>query len=238
MSGNSLSRIARSNRLAFAVLGMALVASMSSAAVVVHDNADGTFEWKRSFSISGGEDILGTFLDITQPPTQSGTQKAGSFGRWFFPNMSGSEPGLSTIVGEGTAQSARTGDFVQLDWNGKTINVIPTREFYPGEVVGGSANWQGISLYFFHNPFFDDFVNGAPAISTLAYVGVRIKASNSYRYGWILLEDYTKPVMWAYETQIGVPIQIPVPAPSNVIFATVFTGIYVRRRRSTRLSLL
>jgi hypothetical protein len=223
--------------LAAMLAGMITLASTAAnAAVIVHDNADETFQWKRSVHIFGSEDIIGTFLDITQPPTQSGTLVSGSFGRWYYPNITGSEPGLSRIISTGSSETARTTGSIKLYWNNQDIFVTPTREYTPSELVISDANWRSASTYFYHNPFSDDFVNGAPAISSLAYVGVRIIESEGYRYGWILLEDYTKPVMWAYETQIGVPIQIPVPGPgvaSGVLFA-LMSAVAPRRRASIR----
>jgi hypothetical protein len=211
----------------------AFLSPIAAAAVVVHDNRDGTFKWVISIDLFGADDIKGTFLDITQPPSQSGAEMSHTFGQWYVPNQTSSEPGFQIISGvsNSIAQAAKTTDFVLIEWNGTSALQKPLREYFFNEAVSASDNWQGIGVYFYYLPGYDDFNHGTSAISNLAYLGVRTKINNKFHYGWILLEDYTNPVMWAYETIPETPIQIPVPAPPGVLALVCAALIHSRRQR-------
>jgi hypothetical protein len=214
----------------------AFLSPIADAAVVVHDNRDGTFQWVVSFSLVGGEIIKGNFLDITKPSDQDGNEKPTSFAQWFAPNQTSSEPGFHLISGVSSSFSntSQTVDFVLIEWNGTTALQKPLREYSLGQSIAATDNWQGVGVYFYYLPFSDDFDSGTSAISRLAYFGVRTKINNKFHYGWVLLENYTTPIMWAYETVPETPIQIPVPAPSVVVVGGVLGLTMSSRRRHSQ----
>ncbi|HLO39472.1 MAG TPA: hypothetical protein VK176_00505 [Phycisphaerales bacterium] len=94
---------------------------------------------------------------------------------------------------------------------------MPIREYQSSEFVSGDGKWFTWAGYYYSLPFSFGMTGGLPWIDDLTYFGVRIKnADNTYTYGWVLFEDYSKPLMWAYETTPNTPIQIPVPAPASL----------------------
>ncbi len=216
--------------------GMTCLAGLcreTSGAVVVYDNTDGTFGWEIGVRGLDGSVYPGTFLDITQPPTQTGEQRAGTLGKWYYPNFASDEPALRRLIGEDGVESARTTDVVSLYWNDHHyLHVRPTRDYSSGEAINAGDNWNGGSTYFYHVPNSSDLGKGTPAISDHAYLGVRVKMTDQqWHYGWILLIDYKTPVMWAYETEPNVPVQIPVPSPAggSIVILAGF-GVHPRRR--------
>lgn len=214
--------------------GIALLSGMCAAAagsVVVYDNSDGTFGWEIGVHDLDGSLYPGTFLDITQPPTQSGDQRPGAFGKWYYPNFASDEPAIRRLIGESGAEAAKTTDVVSLYWNDHYVHVRPTRDYAPGETVSVSDNWSTSSTYFYHLPFSSDLSQGTPAIGDHAYLGVRVKMTDAqWHYGWILFIDFKTPVMWAYETEPNVPVQIPVPGPSAAGLVIV-VGLGLRSRQ-------
>jgi hypothetical protein len=213
-------------------IGLTATADIARAEVVVFDNTAGTFNWKVSISDLFEVDY-GSFLDITQPPTQSGERKSGSFGRWLGLNVSGGDPTVRDIVAVGDSEVADIGYQIEVDWNGMTLGTHSIREYDAGEYVDSSAAWRFGCQYFLHLPFSTDLNTGTPLISTLAYLGVKRVVGNQINYGWILLKDYTKPVIWAYETEPNTPIQIPVPTPAGLAVGGI-VGVFASLRRSRR----
>lgn len=218
-----------------AVIGslLVMVVQASHAVVVVYDNQDGAFEWTVSVSAPGVDPDYGAFLDITQPPTQSGEQLPGTFGRWLSKNGSSSDPTIRRIAGVGDSKVARLNQETEFEWNNMTISLRPLREYAPGQKVDSDANWYYLGTYYYHMPFSESFSNGTPFISELAYVGVQRVVDGQVNYGWILLKEYTTPVMWAYETEVGVPIQIPIPAAPTGTAALV-AAVHLGTRRHRR----
>lgn len=217
-----------------AVIGSLLMIAVpaSNAAVVVYDNRDGVFNWAVSVNAPGVEPRYGAFLDITQPPTQSGERLPGTFGRWLSKNGSSSDPTIRRIAGEGESRVARLDHEIVIEWNNIELSVLPLREYMPGETIGTEASWYFFGSYYYHLPFSELFSNGTPLVSELAYVGVKRVVDGQVNFGWILLQDYTKPVMWAYETEPGVPIQVPIPsAPAAVMFLVACTHFGLNRNR-------
>ncbi|MCC6426199.1 MAG: hypothetical protein IT435_05205 [Phycisphaerales bacterium] len=212
---------------------LAGVIAQAGAAVVVYDNSDGTFFWQLGIH-DFGTDYPGTFLDITQPPTQSGEQRPGTLAKWYFPNWSSDEPAIRQLVGEAGVQIARTDDLVILPWDDSQVASFPVRDYQSGEMVTSAASWRWGAPYFFHLPFSFSLDEGTPAIGDPAYVGVRVmSADNQWHYGWIYFTEYAWPVMWAYETEANVPIQIPVPGPGVGAGVCVCgLGLSSRRHRS------
>jgi hypothetical protein len=209
------------------VIGVSLAAALSlqsaTAAVVVYDNSDGTFGWQIGLRDLSGIQRYGTYLDITQPPTQSGEKRAGTITKWYYANSSSSEPALRYLDGEGNAQTA-----------GTTNDANATRDYNAGELVGSSDNWSGGNVYYWHLPFSSDLTTGTPVITENAHLGVRVRlADNQWHYGWIHFIDYRTPIAWAYETEPNVPIQIPVPSPSaaTMLLALSTTAIATRSHR-------
>ncbi|MCC6425916.1 MAG: hypothetical protein IT435_03750 [Phycisphaerales bacterium] len=206
------------------------------AAVVIHDNFDGTFKWVTGLDLPGDDfgEFPGTLLDITRPAfEQTGERRAGTIGQWYQPNISGSSPGLRVLYGEDGVQTPLTDEPVLLWWNDLWIAARVTREYSPGEMISPQADWNRASEYFFHLPFSDDLSEGTPAISPLAYIALRVKIADRWHYGWILFAEYDVALQWAYETEPDTPIQVPIPAPGAGLLALV-GGFCFSQRRSRR----
>ncbi|MCC6426205.1 MAG: hypothetical protein IT435_05235 [Phycisphaerales bacterium] len=202
----------------------------AQAAVVIHDNRDGTFKWDRTIYLGDGNPLYGTYLDIRKPPSQNGEAASGTLLNWFSFGYTGSSPGLYDIRGEGGPELAWNEEFITYILDGETRSTIPLNEFASGELVDSTYDWRVYGLHYVTLPFSFDMNGGAPLIAPLAYLGVRIKTGpTSYNYGWILYENWTNPLMWAYETTPNTPIQIPIPAPATL--APMFTLLCLRRRR-------
>ncbi len=229
-------RAAITRRFLGTTMGTALLAAaggFSRGSVVVYDNSDGAFFWKLGIHDVNNTLYPGTILDITQPATQTGEQRSGTLGKWYYPNQASDEPALRRLIGEEGAQAAKTTAGVTIDWNGfHFTSQHPTRDYAPGEVVTESDNWGISSTYFYHLPFSYSLEEGTPAIGDPAYLGVRVKMTdNQWHYGWIYFTEYQWPVKWAYETEAIVPIQVPVPAPAAVTLMSVAgLGLCSRRR--------
>ncbi|MCC6428098.1 MAG: hypothetical protein IT435_14910 [Phycisphaerales bacterium] len=209
---------------------LGITAEFSDAAVVIYDNSAGEFEWKLSERmVDGSTGALGTFLDITQPPSQSTEQRSGSFGRWFRWNSSGSEPAQSFIEGYQNNDAEQVPTIKQtLIWDGMTIKPITIRQYAEGESTSPSHGWEWQGVYFYHLPFTPSFEGGTPAIDTLAFLGARVKKNGKYHYGWILFQDYTTAIAWAYETIPDTMITVPAPFSAGVCG---FLFVASRRRR-------
>ncbi len=200
--------------------------------VVTYDNSAGTFFWQLSIRDVDGTPYPGTFLDITQPPTQSGEQRPGSLGKWYRPNQASDEPALRQLICESGVQVAKTTDYKFISWEDQVFVVKPIRDYTAGETVATSDNWVVGETYFYHLPFSYSLEEGTSAIGDPAYLGVRVKmADNQWHYGWIYFTQYAWPTMWAYETEANVPIQIPVPGPGvGAVAVVVGLGLTCRRR--------
>ncbi|MCC6425812.1 MAG: hypothetical protein IT435_03220 [Phycisphaerales bacterium] len=217
---------------AAAVAGAAILLSAGAARaeVVVSDNRDGTFQWTRTIYLGDGNPLYGTYLDIRQSPLQTGDAGPGKLLNWFSYGFTGSSPGNFELIGDPGTELAWNEDFKTYFWNGGPLTTIPLNEFAPGEFVDSSYTWKRYGLHYLALPFSFEMNGGTPLIAPLAYLGVRIKTGPaSYNYGWILYENWTNPLMWAYETTPNTPIQIPIPTPGAL--AVGITGIIVLRRR-------
>lgn len=217
--------------LAALLVSASLAGTASHAAVVVHDNRDGTFKWWTGIRNTDATELPGTFLDITRPASeQTGERLPGTLGQWYRPNESSSGPARRFFEGDEVeiATEEKT-----LWWNGRPITpYAATREYYQGEHVAPDALWFEQSNYFFHLPFSGSLSEGTAAISPRAYLGIRAKLDGQWHYGWILFEDFKTPLMWAYETEADTPIQIPVPAPSAMVLGGgVGSWLIASRRR-------
>ncbi|MCK6477295.1 MAG: hypothetical protein L6Q35_10735 [Phycisphaerales bacterium] len=214
-----------------------LVSAPSHGSVVVFDNSDNQFFWEIGIKPIGAAEIPGTFLDITQPPSQSGERRPGTLGKWYRPNESSDSAAVRYLIGELDVQTARTTDLVKIKWSDDfpPYHVWATRDYLPGEHVGEDARWDTESPYFFHEPFSSSLDEGASAVGDPAYLGVRVKmADNQWHYGWIYFTEYKWPAMWAYETEPNTPIQVPVPGPSIGMSAMVGVfGLCSRRNRKS-----
>jgi hypothetical protein len=211
-----------------------LIAPGAEAAVVVHDNFDGTFKWTTGMDLPGDDfgELPGALLDITLPASeQTGERRPGTIGQWYIPNQSSSSPARRMFYGEAGVETPLTDDLVRLWWNEHWISVKVSREYLSGESISGQAHWNRASEYFFHLPFSDSLSQGTPAISDLAYIGVRVKIANRWHYGWILFAEYDIALQWAFETEPDVPIQVPVPAPSAGILMMAGACFLTHRRR-------
>lgn len=207
--------------------------SQVHAAVVIHDNRDGTFQWTPTVYLGDGNPQYGTFLDIRQSPNQSGEKKPGTLQQWFSYGFTGSSPGIWLVRGEDGAEITQTDDWEVYHWDERWRWQMPLREYQGGESITADQKWFSYAAYYYSLPFDFGMEGGLPWIADLAYFGVRIKnANNTYNYGWVLFEDWSKPLMWAYETTPNTPIQIPVPAPSAAGLVLLGTAWTCRRRRA------
>ncbi|MCC6427029.1 MAG: hypothetical protein IT435_09440 [Phycisphaerales bacterium] len=219
--------------------GIALLAAAiecAGAAVVIHDNFDGTFKWVTGLDVPGDDvgEYPGTLLDITRPASeQSGERLPGTIGKWYRPNQSSSSAARRFLYGEDGVQTPLTDEPVVLWWNDQWIAPKVTREYFPGEVISSQADWKGSSTYFSHAPGSDTLSEGTPAISPLAYIALRVKIADRWHYGWILFAEYDIALQWAYETEPDTPIQVPIPAPGGA-FVALLGGIFVIKRRRRR----
>ncbi|MCC6425215.1 MAG: hypothetical protein IT435_00205 [Phycisphaerales bacterium] len=213
---------------------LASATSVSNAAVVVYDNSAGTFWWYSGVRPFGDPETPGSFLDITQPPTQTGERRPGTMGKWYRPNNASNEPGTRFLDAETGVQTARTNNWVDIYWKDAIFQAMPTRDYEPTEIVTAADNWRDQSTYFWHHPWDATFDVGTPGIGKDAYLGVRVKMTdNQWHYGWIHYLNYMTPVAWAYETEANVPIQIPVPSPSAGLFLFMMgLGLRSRHRSS------
>ncbi|MCC6428534.1 MAG: hypothetical protein IT435_17160 [Phycisphaerales bacterium] len=218
--------------LATAVSCAGSLSTPARAAVVTHDNRDGTFKWTRTLHLVGEDPIYGTYLDIRLPPTQNGERLAGTLGSWLSPGITGSSPGIFQLVGESNASVSLYDGYKTYEWNGDTITTVPIMEYQPGAFVVSSDKWNQLGMHYFALPFTYEMDGGTPLIAPLAYLGVRIKTGpSSYNYRWILFEDWTNPLMWAYETTPNTPIQIPIPAPAAWLMFAGLAHAAIRHRR-------
>lgn len=216
------------------IAAVSMAAGQAAGAVVVHDNSAGTFKWTLGLHDVDGSEIPGTFLDITQPPTQDSHRRAGAFGKWYWPNQSSSSPGTRRLLGEAGAEIAKTSEKIDILWKDSVFQVMPPRDYDPGEPVTTHDNWSHFAVpYFWHLPFSVDLNTGTPGFDKDVYLGLRVKLTdNQWHYGWIHFIDYYNPVMWAYETEPNVPISISVPSPAigtSILMLTL--GACVQRRR-------
>ncbi len=217
---------------ATSALALMFLTSAAHAAVVIHDNRDGAFQWTRTLYFGDGNPQYGTYLDIRQSPQQSGEHTPGSFLNWFSFGFTGSSPGIFSIESRDGGEIAFNEEPKHYTWNGGPITTTPVNEFLPGEQVDQEFRWEAWGMHFFALPFSVSMDGGTPLIEPLAFLGVRIKnGPNSYNYGWILYENWTNPLMWGYETTPNTPIQIPVPAPGA---AMVMVGVPVVAARRGR----
>ncbi|HLO39473.1 MAG TPA: hypothetical protein VK176_00510 [Phycisphaerales bacterium] len=204
----------------------------SHASVVIHDNRDGTFQWTPTVYLGDGNPIYGNFLDIRQSPEQSGEQKAGTLQQWFSYGFTGSSPGIWLMQGEQGTEIADAESGKDVYWNGSNHWTVPMREYEWGQSVQSHDNWASYAVYYYSLPFSFGMTGGLPWIDDLTYFGVRIKnVDNTYTYGWVLFEDWSKPLMWAYETTPNTPIQIPIPAPNALGLMLAGTTLTLRRKR-------
>ena len=212
-------------------LGVSVHAATTLAAVIVHDNSAREFVWTIGLRFTDHSELPGNFLDITQPPSQSGERLPGTFSYWIRPSYTSSDPGILFFQGEPGAQTARTSDWVELLWNNMMIGVKPTREYFYGEHVMQPDNWLSVSTYYYLLPHSFSLAGGTPAISVAAYLGVRTQVAGRWHYGWILFTEYLTPAMWAYETTPDTPIEIPIPAPGSACILLAGSLLITRRRR-------
>jgi hypothetical protein len=214
-------------------IGVAVFAGSAGAEVVIHDNRDGTFKWERTIKFVAGDPVYGTFLDIRKPPTQSGERLPGTLGSWFRFNNSGSTPGRYQI--EGYDQDVRVAiedTEKKFTWNGQSLSLQPLRAYAAGEMILPNHLWPSTAMHYLSLPFIYDFQGGTPLIPDLAYFGVRVKTgTNQYNYGWVLFENWTNPLIWAYETEINKPIQVPIPSPGSWLIAVIPLTMTARRSR-------
>ncbi len=214
------------------MLGVTVLVYSSKAAVVIHDNRDGTFEWTPTVYLGDSNPIYGTFLDIRKPPSQSGETGAGTIHKWFSYGHTGSSPGIWDIRGVQGAETTHANEWKDQFWNGSWHSTVPIREYQSNVSVSADGKWFTWAGYYYSLPHSFGMEGGLPWIADLAYFGVRIKnANNTYNYGWVLFEDWSKPLMWAYETTPNTPIQIPIPTPGAAGLVLIGTAWTCRRRR-------
>ena len=188
--------------------------------VVIFDNRDGEFGWHSTCDPKICTPDTGTYLDVTQPPSQSGDSNEITFSLFFevafgtphwdtftIRRASGSPLGVIQTAADDAAT-------VLLDETGTPTDFDFARELGPGGVVDSGLNFVNYAFLFASNAY--TLPPTMEEIETPRYIGVSIISDSQLHYGWILLDtfgnDYYpdfEPLLWAYETDPETPITIP-----------------------------
>jgi hypothetical protein len=212
-------------------LGAMATATIARSDIVVFDNSDGTFFWEQGYVGYS----TGTFLDITQPATQSGERLPNTFGSWFSVGEGTPHWNIASIRGDGPARVvAEDEPTVLIDETGTAQDFYFVRELGIGDIVAPDMNFATRPPTFVGNSYTnpDTYV----PIDLPAYIGVSFEIDSATHYGWILVEwannDYdhpVRPLAWAYETDANTPIRIPGPGGLTLLGLAAVLG--PRRRR-------
>jgi hypothetical protein len=213
-------------RLALAAGAIVSFNAFAAASVIVFSNTNPVFDW-HPFIYNQGP---GTYLDITQPSSQSGGSSPISID-WFRGEAISSDVGATHDMDCGTSiRVVRSTVPVQvpLDNSGLT-NVYPPRAFVNGDVVGPGANWLNTAtLGWYRLGTSDHWIVG-----TSFTMGLQVTLADGIHYGFadmVLTSTQYQPVDWGYESNPGVALTVPAPAGGVVLFAAGLLG--ARRRRA------
>lgn len=216
-------------RCAIPLLTLAACAHVASGELVIHHNSDASFIWKPEYKF-GGDVYPGNHLDIrTSAGAQTGEKNNKTLQIRFNAGLASDEPSNRYLYSSTDSAISRALTDTEYDWIGFTFTLRGAREYAMNESVGTMEDWQPTALIFLHMPGSDSIKDGTPLIDSPAFVGVRIIEPDGLHYGWILLDKYEQPLMWAYETTAYKPAVIPAPASALVMGGLLFA---LRRKRS------
>ena len=195
--------------------------------VVIFDNRGGEFEWRSTCDPSICTPDRGTYLDVTQPSSQSGESSDVTFPLWYY--IAGATPhweihGLGAFMGPpGEVRIAADDEPTALPSDaGGEEDFYFARELGPGDIVDGGLNMRSFAYLWVYNP-------GGPSpevmevIDRPSYIGVSFVMNSQRHYGWILIDSPDnfylagnfEALMWAYETVPDTPITIPGSCPAD-----------------------
>ncbi|MBL0922398.1 MAG: hypothetical protein IBJ10_09765 [Phycisphaerales bacterium] len=205
-----------------AVIASAAFGSGACAGVVKFQNVGEQFDWR---CILDGNASQATWLDITQPASQSGAASAVAFAVTRFTGFSTPHFNEDRIAGV-TADARivrRPSAIALMDEEGVVNSFGFARSFAPGKGVGPSLAFHQTAhvavTNFYTSPFIERTL-------PTGYVGVSVLLQDGVHYGWIhleaaenalgLFEEYNV-LGWAYETQPGVAIVVPGPGAAGLV---------------------
>lgn len=216
-------------RCAVLLLTLAACTHLASGELVIHNNQDGAFVWVPEYKY-GGDIYPGNFLDIrASASAQTGQENDASLQIRFNAGLASDEPSNRYIRSSSDSAISRALTESEYHWKDFTYLLRGARQYAVNESVGILEDWQPTSLIFLHLPGDDSIKDGTPLIDSPAFVGVRIIQPDGLHYGWILLDNYEQPLMWAYETTPYTPAFIPAPASAPFLACALLAH---RRRRS------
>jgi len=229
-------------KASFPVLAsVALVAGTASAAhasIQYFNNAGGAFVWESSTFFS--EFIPGTFLDITQPPSQSGAQTPFSIQSFSEPLFFSRQFVTTTLVADDASRIsfARGPHQIMHPLPDIAGECDPAVALASGVMIDGDvpgAAWSDYADVNFRADMIDQSLIGGRS-----FVGVKLHMADGVHFGWIDLQDngYNAnpsfvPLAWAYETTPDTPLPAGVvPAPGTLsLLALTAAPLLARRRR-------
>jgi uncharacterized protein (TIGR03382 family) len=218
-----------SPRCAALLLTLAASTHHAAADLVIHDNRDGAFVWVPEYKF-GGDIYPGNFLDIrASASAQTGQENDASLQIRFNAGLASDEPSNRSIRSSSDSAISRALTESEYHWKDFTYLLRGARQYAMNESVGILEDWRSTALIYLHLPGDDSFDGGTPLIDPLAFVGVRIIEPDGLHYGWVLLNNYEQPLMWAYETTPYTPAFIPTPASAPLLASALLA---LRRRRS------
>lgn len=211
------------------------IGASASAAVVSFQNQGGAFDWR---CVLDGNPAQATWLDITQPATQTGESSARSFFLQRFTGFTTPHFNEDRIVGvTADARIARRSTSIALtDEEGIVNSFAFARSFAPGSEVGAGLNFHQSAHVAVTNFYTEPFIE---RLLPTGFVGVSVNLADGVHYGFIELAPVESPfgifieydvVSWGYETQVGVGIVIPAPACGLVAGGLGLCGLARRRR--------
>lgn len=221
--------------LAASATACLIAASAASGSVVRFQNTGGQFDWR--FTVDG-DSTHATWLDITQPASQSGFEDTASFGLRRFTGFSTPHFNEDRIYGvTSEARIVRRDAAIFLEDEEGIDNAFGfARSFAPGADIGPGMNFQQTAhiavTNFYTTPMIERTL-------PTGYVGVSVLQSDGVHYGWIRLAAVENPggvyidydlVSWAYETLPGVAIAVPAPNAGLALVGLSLCGLARRRR--------
>lgn len=212
-----------------------VVGASACASVVSFQNHGAAFDWR---CVVDGNASQATWLDITQPATQSGESGSHSFFLQRFTGFSTPHFNEDRIVGvTADARIARRPASIALtDEEGIVNSFAFARSFAPGSAVGPGLNFQQSAHVAVTNFYTSPLIQ---RVLPTGVVGVSVALSDGLHFGWIELAAVENPggifveynvLSWGYETQVGVAIVIPAPG-CGLVVGLGLCGL-ARRRRS------
>ncbi len=218
------------------LVGAAILCSAAAAHadLVTFDNSAGVFNW-RPFAL---QQQPGLYLDVTLPPTQSGSATPLSIG-WSRGTQSTSDGGAPHgMSAEASARVVRSTVPVWAplyNFGNQTVALYPPQDFQAGPSIGLGLNWQQSATLGWYYGLFggDHWIVGSGFDMGLELImndGVHFAfAEFALRNGTYGIQY--QPTRWGYETTPNVSVTVPAPAAWLVIGAG--WCVAPRRRRST-----